>query len=260
MTLVSKPLTWFHPDPNQPRKTFDEAELRALGESMKVMQLQPVVAKPDGTVLCGGRRVAAAHLVGIKELLAIIADKPLSDSEVKVIQLTENIHRADLSAYDRWGGCCDVLAMNAEWTLSDLADHLKLDPSMVTRLMSPSKCIREVQESLKAGKIGISDCYAISRLPKADQAGLLALKLSGASRDAIESKVRRKRNCVPAVRVSRIKIAMPGKITLVVSGQEMNMAELVDVLSDVTKEARKVSATYDVKTWMRMMADRARAS
>ncbi len=56
--MLKKQLSWFKPDPNQPRKSFDdEAELRALGESMKsIGQLQPVVAKPDGTLLCGGRR------------------------------------------------------------------------------------------------------------------------------------------------------------------------------------------------------------
>ena len=190
--LTKKPLPWFKTDPNQPRKSFPEAELRALGESMKAYgQIQPVVAKPDGTLLCGERRYRAAQPVGIKELSVIISEKPLSDSEVRIIQLTENLHRASLSGFERWVACSELLGMNIDWQLKDLAEHLKLDPSMVTRLMSPSKCIGAWQDALKDGKVGISDCYAASRLPERDQAGLLALKLSGKSRDVIEHTVRK---------------------------------------------------------------------
>ena len=64
--------------------------------------------------------------------------------------------------------------MNPSWQLKDLAEALHLDPSTVTRLLSPSKCIPAVQDALKQGKIGISDCYPISKLPESEQAGLLA--------------------------------------------------------------------------------------
>ena len=44
---------------------------------------------------------------------------------------------------------------------------------------SPSRCIPAVQDALKDGKIGISDCYAISKLEERQQATLLAFRLSG---------------------------------------------------------------------------------
>ena len=50
--LANKPLSWFKANP-QVRKAFDDAELRALGESLKVRQLQPVLARPDGTLIAG---------------------------------------------------------------------------------------------------------------------------------------------------------------------------------------------------------------
>ena len=125
--MLTKPLSWFKPDPNQPRKSFNEAELRALGESMKAHgQLQPVVAKPDGTMLCGGRRLCSAQLVGMTELAVIIAEKPLSDSEVRVIQLTENMHRADLSGWEKYVGCAEWMGMNPSAQLKDLAAALSL--------------------------------------------------------------------------------------------------------------------------------------
>ena len=75
--LESKPLSWFKPVPNQPRKHFDEAKLRLLGESLKLRQNDPIQAMLDGTVIDGECRVRAAPLVGLEKLDVIITDKPL---------------------------------------------------------------------------------------------------------------------------------------------------------------------------------------
>ena len=77
--LQFKPVSWFKVGP-QARKHFEEAELRLLGESLKVKQLQPVLARPDGTLIAGERRLRAAILVGLPELMVIISDEPLTDT------------------------------------------------------------------------------------------------------------------------------------------------------------------------------------
>jgi ParB/RepB/Spo0J family partition protein len=92
--------------------------MKALG------QLQPVGAKPDGTLLWGERRFRAAQLAGLKELSVIITDRPLSDSEIRLIQLTENMLRADLSGHEKWMACTELMAMNPGWQMKDLAGHL----------------------------------------------------------------------------------------------------------------------------------------
>jgi ParB-like chromosome segregation protein Spo0J len=53
--ITRKPLSWFKVSP-QVRETFDEESLRRLAESLKVGQLQPVLARPDGTIIDGERR------------------------------------------------------------------------------------------------------------------------------------------------------------------------------------------------------------
>jgi len=257
--LLTKPLSWFHRDPGQPRKDFAESELRLLGESIKQHgQLAPVGALETGRLIWGERRLRAAELVGIKELSVIITDKVLTDSEVRLVQLTENIHRSDLSAYDKWQACAALMAMNPGWQMRDLGDHLKCDPSMVTRLLSPSRCIAQVQAALKAGQIGLSDAYAISKVQESEQAALLARKLDGASRDELDRQVRKQRNGVSTVKVDHVRIALPNNVAVVLSGNGMGMAEVVTVLSDVLKEAKKAAAQYDVKTFQSMMKDRAR--
>jgi ParB family chromosome partitioning protein len=258
--IATKPLSWFILAP-QVRKDYDQDELKRLGDSMKSLgQLQPVGATAAGSVLWGHRRILAAKLVGLTTLQVIITDRQMSDSEIRLIQLTENMHRADLSGYEKWLACSELMSMNPTWQMKDLADSIHLDPSMVTRILSPSRCSPEWQAALKDGKVGISDCYAASKLADSEQARLLALKLSGASRDQIEQAGRKSRNKgVPTVKMSRVKIAMPQKATVVISGNELSMSEVVELLSETLKEARKAAEQYDVKTFQAMMRDKAKA-
>jgi len=257
-TMQTKPVGFFKINP-QVRKCFDEADLLRLGESMKVKQLQPVLAQPDGTLIAGERRFRAAKLVGLATLEVIITEKPLSETEIRLIQLTENIQRASLSGHEKWKGCVELMRMN-QWQQKELAEHLHLSESAVSKLLSPTKCSGSWQEALAAGRISIGDCYAASGLPEADQAALLTLKLSGASRDAIVHAGRKSRNgTASAVKVSRVKIAMPDA-TLVITGKELSMAEVVELLSETLKEARKAADRYDVKTWVSMMKDKSKTS
>ena len=145
--ITRKPLTWFRVNP-QVWKTFDEDGLRRLGESLKVRQLQPVLAQPDGTIIVGEGRWQGAGLVGMDELEVIIADRQLSEVEVKLCQLIENLQRKKLTGYEQWLGCADILALNTGWGGKELAEHLHLDPSTITRLLSPSKCVGTVQLAL----------------------------------------------------------------------------------------------------------------
>jgi ParB family chromosome partitioning protein len=257
--VTVKPLSWFKVNP-QVRKFFDEEGLRRLGESLKVKQLQSLLCLPDGTIIAGERRFRAAQAVGLEFLEVKIVEEKPSDSQIRVWQITENMQREDLTGFEKWTGCAELMCMNPTWQLKDLAGHLHLDPSMVTRLLAPSKCIAAVQEALASGKIGISDCYAISKLPEAEQEGLLALKLGGASRDAIEQAGRKNRKGVTkAVRLSRVKIAMP-EATLVITGKDLGMAQVLEVLSETLKEARKAAEQFDVKTWVSMMRDKAKTA
>ena len=190
--LISKPLEFFKPDPNQPRKDFPEGPLRRSGASLKIRQNDPVQAKPDGTLIDGERRWRAAKLVGLEKLDAILTDAALTDAQIQVIRLTSFFHREDLTPWEKYLACQQLLELNG-WQGKELAAHLHVDPSSVTRLLSPAKTIPAWRDALKAGKVGISDVYAASKLEESAQAGLLALKLSGASRDQLEAASRKQR-------------------------------------------------------------------
>lgn len=260
--LDSKPTDSLHPDPAQPRKTFDETELDRLGADLAFRGvLVPLLIKPDGTIIDGERRWRAAKRRGIKDLPVITTEKALQDKELRGIQLATVFHREDLSGYERWTACAELMCMNPGWKIQDLTDFLHLDPSMGTRLLSPSRCIPAVQEALKEGKIGISTCYAMSKCATPEeQAKMLAAALNGATRDQLEQAVRKSRNGAAAtVKLSRVKIAMPQGASVVVSGADLSMSELVELLAETLKEARKAAEQYDVKTFQSMMRDKARA-
>lgn len=261
MLMQMKPLNWFKRDPNQPRKHFDEPGLRELGESMKARgQLLPVLAKPDGTLVAGERRWRAAPLGSLTELLTIITDRMLSDTEIRLIQLTENMQREELSGYEQWLGGAELMSMNPTWQMKDLAAQLKKDPSSVTRILSPSKCNAAWQQALKDGKVGISDCYAASKLPEEGQTELLALKLSGASRDAIEQAGRKKRNGKgPEVKVSRLKVPLAGGATVQVSGPAITLDDAIQATQDALKALKKArDEGLDSKTAQAVFRDKSK--
>jgi hypothetical protein len=144
--------------------------------------------------------------------------------------------------------------------MKDLADALHLDPSMLTRLVSPSKCIPAWQEALKAEKVGISDCYAASKHPPDEQAGLLSLKLAGASRDAIEQAGRKKRaSGTPSVKVARVKCTLSSGINVVVSGEGVSLDESIEALTEAIKEMKRArDLGYTAKTFAAAMKDKSR--
>ena len=245
------------------RKFFSEDDLRRLGESLRQKQLQPVLCQPDGTIIAGERRYRAAKLVGLPTLEVKIAEEQLSDNQIKIWQLTENMQREDLAGHEKWLGCAELMCMNPSWQGKDLAEHLHLDPSMVVRLLSPSKCIPAWQEALAAGKVGISDCYAASKLPEKEQAGLLALKLSGASRDTIEAAGRKTRETrsggTPAVKVARVKCLLPSGVLIVASGEGLSLDDLIESLGEAQKEAKRAREQgLDAKTFQAVMKDKSK--
>lgn len=87
------------PNPDQPRREFEEQALNDLAESIRVHGLlQPILVRPIGEryiVIAGERRLRAAKLAGFIKIKCIV--QMCSDQEMTERALIENIQRADLS-------------------------------------------------------------------------------------------------------------------------------------------------------------------
>ncbi len=94
------PLPLVSPNPFQPRRAFDEAELEELANSVKTKGvLQPILVRKLGDggyeLIAGERRWRAAKLAGLKKIPAIV--RPATDAEAMEMALIENLQRKDLN-------------------------------------------------------------------------------------------------------------------------------------------------------------------
>ena len=99
--LIRVPVERVRPDPEQPRKYFDETSLGELGRSLRLVQVQPIVVRRDGAgwmLVDGERRWRAARAEGLQTLDA--REMTLTDRRelmTMVIQLAANTHRDQLT-------------------------------------------------------------------------------------------------------------------------------------------------------------------
>jgi ParB family chromosome partitioning protein len=106
--LRQLPIELIHPNPRQPRRTFDEASLVALSESLSERGvLQPVLVRPrpGGTyeLIAGERRWRAAQLAGFETVPAVV--RPDDDAVSLELALIENMAREDLNPVEEARAC-----------------------------------------------------------------------------------------------------------------------------------------------------------
>jgi ParB/RepB/Spo0J family partition protein len=259
-TIEDVPVEKMKPGKNV-RKDPNETEILPLGESLLVRQLHPVILNPEYFIIDGWRRWLAAQKVAIKTLWAIITDRQLTRTELQIAQLMMSVHRCDLTGGELYTASYELLQLHSGWMAKDLAHQLKMSPSMITRVLSPSKCIEPVRKALMENRIGLSHCYEISKVPEDQQAALLEMKLNGASRGELASHRRKRsgRGTRSRDSVLQAKCLLPGGAFVAVGAKAMSMQLVVSCLTEALKAAKKgADEGYDVKTWESMMRDRAK--
>jgi len=140
------------PNKLQPRREFDEDALNELSQSIKTHGvLQPILVRPikGGTyqIVAGERRWRAARLAELSEIPVII--KELSDSEVMLLALIENLQREDLNPIEEAQGY-QTLMKSHSLTQEQVAEQVGKSRPAVTnalRLLSlPSDIIMMIND------------------------------------------------------------------------------------------------------------------
>lgn len=126
------------PDPNQPRKNFDEAALQELADDLKKNGLiQPIVVRddPDNVgkfiVVAGERRLKAAKLAGFKKIRSILST--YDNSQLGYVQIAENAKRDNLKFYEMAEFI--VSRADAGEKQADIAEKLGLSKTKVSEFM-----------------------------------------------------------------------------------------------------------------------------
>jgi ParB family chromosome partitioning protein len=180
------------PNPFQPRRDFDAAELASLAESLRQHGLlQPVSVRRVGEryqLVAGERRWRAAIAAGWETVPAQLVEA--DDRQATELAIVENLQRQDLNALEKAASFEHYLATYG-CTQEELAQRLQIDRSTVSNLIRLLELPAEVQQSLRNG--AITQGHARALLPLDDEREQVALcrqiKDEGLSVRAVESLV-----------------------------------------------------------------------
>ena len=149
------PIDKLVPNPGQPRKNFNEAELRELAASIKTYGIiQPIIAADarDGTyiIIAGERRTRAAKIAALKTVPVIIEN--FTDQKRMEVSLIENIQRADLNPIEEASAYKNLMDFSG-LSQDELASRVGKNRSTVANALRLLKLPVETQRSIEEGKI-----------------------------------------------------------------------------------------------------------
>src|SRR6266542_754370 len=220
--VTALPLDQIRPNPEQPRRYFDERSLAELAESIRVRGLlQPVIVKrqSDGRylLLAGERRYRASKMAGLTAIPALVRDDhPLE------IAMIENLQREDLTPLEEALGIAALIGAQG-YTHGEVANLIHKSRPHVSNTLALTRLPQAIQDEYSADP-SISRDILISVARQKDEQSMLELwrrakleRLSVksfreelTSRTAVEPEVRQAINA--ARRLGRKLAALPERV------------------------------------------------
>lgn len=189
------------PNPDQPRKEFNQESLEELAESLRVHGLlQPILVRASGagySIIAGERRFRAAQLAGFEKIACII--QTCNEQEMAERALVENIQRADLSALEE-GLAYARLIEEYGLTQEQVAQRVGKSRSTVANLLRVIQMPAPVLALLRDEKISLGHAKVLLGAGDSSLQTLLAQKAAGAKlsvRETEELLTRYKRDAPP---------------------------------------------------------------
>lgn len=183
--ITTLPLQKVEPNAKQPRTQFDEVELEALAESIRVHGiLQPLAVRAVGDgyyqIIAGERRWRAARLAGLSEVPVVVVEA--DDKTVMELALVENLQRQDLNPMEEAEG---YRALQEEYgmTQEEVAARVGKSRPAVANALRLLALPEEVRVLVCDGSLSAGHARAILSLPnerlqKIAAQKMLALRLS----------------------------------------------------------------------------------
>ena len=165
------------PDPNQPRKDFDEGKILELAESLTAVgQAQAIRIRknPDQLsdvkymIIAGERRWQASKVANLETIECVLVGDDLSDDQIYSQQLTENLHREDLNPVEKAEFIkerIDQLKKNGvSDAVSEVAKELGVSNSWVSRNTAILKYDKDLRDLARIGLL--RDYEALKKINK----------------------------------------------------------------------------------------------
>lgn len=154
-----------HPNPKQPRSTFDPEALGELADSIRTLGvIQPITVKREEegyTIISGERRWRASQQAGLETIPAYIRE--VDDRTLLEMAIVENIQRQDLNAIEV-ALSLQRLVDECSLTQDSLAERVGKKRSTVANYMRLLKLPIEVQLAIREGILSMGHARALAGL------------------------------------------------------------------------------------------------
>ncbi len=195
--ITSLRISEIEPRKNQPRKTFEEAELKELADSIAAHGvLQPIIVRESVKmpsfyeIIAGERRWRASKMAGLSEIPVVIFDG--DDLRAAQVSIIENVQRKDLNPLEEALSYRDLIE-RFELTQEQVASQVGKSRPTITNMMRLLELPDEVLSMLSEGKISTGHARALLSLKNEKDIVPLANKIymRGLSVREIEGAVKR---------------------------------------------------------------------
>lgn len=182
------------PNPNQPRKAFDQQALEELAESIRLHGvITPITVRrgeKDGyyQIIAGERRWRAARLAGLKEIPAMVLEA--GESEVMELALIENLQRQDLNPIEEAEGY-ELLMQQFGMTQEEVAHRVVKSRSAVANALRLLGLPDEVRTMVAEGKLSGGHARAVLAVQEEDKRIDAARQMVGMSVRQAEALAKR---------------------------------------------------------------------
>lgn len=173
------PLDEIEPNRGQPRRSFDEAALAELADSIREHGvLQPLLVRPmtDGgyRLVAGERRYRAARMAGLTEVPVTVRE--MTDEQESVFALIENLQREDLNAIEEAEGLRQLIETFG-LTQEQAAARIGKSRSAVTNSLRLLRLPQDIIERVQAGDISMGHARALLSMEDADKLHAVAERI-----------------------------------------------------------------------------------
>ena len=158
-----------YPNKKQPRKNFEEKELKELSESIKNQGLiQPIVVRETSSnkyeIIAGERRWRACQLVGLHSVNCVVMN--VEDKSVYELALIENIQRENLNVVEEAKAYKNLIELNGLKN-EELSKKIGKSSSHISNLIRILDLDEEIHQMIINGKISMGHARALIGVPNA---------------------------------------------------------------------------------------------
>ena len=175
------PLAQLRPNPAQPRRTFDDAAIDELADSIRARGvIQPLLVRPvpgepgSFEIVVGERRYVAAGRAGLDAVPCIV--RTLDDREAFILSVAENVAREDLNPIDEAAAYRRMLDEAFAANQGEIAGLIGVHRTRVSRKLKLLSLDPRIQDHIRqqpAAAVSLTHLEELSRLTPGDDQHLL---------------------------------------------------------------------------------------